>query len=93
LRQGLGMFTRRGVRGLKADKARCTYYLEQTHGLAALLNPYLGYHQAAKLAHESLERGISLAELVKEKNLLTEKQIEAIFSLPIKKEKGSGKPG
>jgi aspartate ammonia-lyase len=81
-RQGLAMFTRRAVQGLKADKARCAKNLELTHGLAALLNPYLGYDQAAALAHESLERGISLMELVKEKNLLTDKQIEAIFSLP-----------
>ncbi len=90
LRQGLGMFTRRAVRGLKANRERCRQHLEQTHGLAALLNPYLGYHQAAKLAHESLERRISLAELVREKNLLTEKQIEAIFSLPAKKGKRQG---
>jgi aspartate ammonia-lyase len=84
LRQGLAMFTRRVVRGLRADQERCRQHLEQTHGLAALLNPHLGYHQAARLAHESLERGISLVELVREKNLLTEKQIEAIFSLPHK---------
>ncbi len=83
LRQGLAMFTRRAVRGLKADKSRCTYFLEQTHGLAALLNPYLGYNQAAALAHESLERGIPLVELVKEKNLLTETEIKAIFSMLI----------
>ena len=82
LRQGLAMFTRRAIRGLKADRARCTKNLEQTHGLAALLNPHLGYNQAAALAQESLARGIPLMELVKEKNLLTDKQIEAIFSLP-----------
>jgi aspartate ammonia-lyase len=81
LRQGLAMFTRRAVRGLKANKDRCFKNLEQTHGLAALLNPYLGYAQASALAHESLERGIPLPELVKEKNLLTDGQIEAIFSL------------
>jgi aspartate ammonia-lyase len=82
LRQGLAMFTRRTVRGLEADQSRCAYFLEQTHGLAALLNPYLGYSQAAALAHESLERGIPLIELVKGKNLLTETEIKAIFSLP-----------
>jgi aspartate ammonia-lyase len=82
LRQGLAMFTRRAVRGLKADRDRCLKNLKRSHGLAALLNPYLGHHQAAKLAQESLERGMPLAELVKEKNLLTEEQINAIFSLP-----------
>jgi aspartate ammonia-lyase len=82
LRQGLAMFTRRAVRGLKADQGRCRYFLEQSHGLAAFLNPYLGYHRAAKLAHESLERGIPLVELLKEKNLLTEAEIDAIFSHP-----------
>ncbi len=82
LRQGLTMFTRRAVRGLKADNNRCLKNLQQSHGLAALLNPYLGHHQAARLAQESLERDMPLAELVKEKKLLTEEQIKAIFSLP-----------
>lgn len=82
LRQGLAMFTRRAVRGLQADRDRCARYLEATHGLAALLNPHLGYDQAAALAHESLARGIPLRELVREKNLLTDEQIKAIFSLP-----------
>ena len=82
LRQGLTMFTRRAVRGLKADRDRCLKNLQRSHGLAALLNPYLGHHQAARLAQESLERDMPLAELVKEKKLLTEEQIKAIFSLP-----------
>ena len=82
LRQGLAMFTRRAVRGLQADPARCRFFLEQSHGLAALLNPYLGYHRAAELAQESLATGIPLPELVRAKKLLTEAQIEAIFSLP-----------
>jgi len=85
LRQGLAMFTGRAVRDLKADRDRCTKNLERSHGLAALLNPYLGHHQAAKLAQESLARGVPLAQVVKEKNLLTEEQIEAIFSLPHQK--------
>jgi aspartate ammonia-lyase len=82
LRQGLAIFTSRAVRGLKADRRNCAENLERSHGLAALLNPHLGHQQAAKLAQESLERGLPLAELVKEKNLLTEEQIKAIFSLP-----------
>lgn len=81
LRQGLAMFTRRAIRGLKADPARCRFFLEQSHGLAALLNPYLGYHQAALLAHESLSRGIPLPDLLREKKCLTEEQIRAIFPL------------
>ncbi len=81
LRQGLAMFTRRAVRGLQADPARCRFFLEQSHGLAALLNPYLGYQQAAALAQESLTSGIPLVELLRAKKLLTEAQIAAIFSL------------
>ncbi len=82
LRQGLAMFTRRAVRGLQADAARCRFFLEQSHGLAALLNPYVGYQQAALLAQESLTRGIPLPDLLREKKLLTDQQIDAIFSLP-----------
>ncbi len=82
LRQAMAMFTRRAVRGLRADPNRCRRFLEQSHGLAALLNPYLGYHQAAALAQESLAQGIPLPQLLRAKKLLTEEQIAAIFSLP-----------
>ena len=87
LRQGLAMFCRRAVRGLEADPHRCRFYLEQSHGLAALLNPLLGYHQAAALAQESLARGLHLADLLREKKLLPETQIDALFLLAQEQEK------
>ncbi|MGB5262675.1 MAG: hypothetical protein WBN28_03695, partial [Lutimonas sp.] len=40
------------------------------------LNPVLGHHVGDELAKESMETGKGILELVREKNLLTEKQIE-----------------
>ncbi len=54
--------------------------LETTIGIVTALNPVLGHHVGDELAKESMKTGKGIMELVKEQKLLTEKQIEEIFS-------------
>ncbi len=54
--------------------------LETTIGIVTALNPVLGHHIGDELAKESMETGKGILELVREKKLLTEKQIEEIMS-------------
>ena len=54
--------------------------LETTIGIVTALNPALGYKKATELAKEAKSSGKGILELVREQNLLTEKQIEEIFS-------------
>ena len=54
--------------------------LETTIGIVTALNPVIGYKKATELAKEALKSGKGILELVREKKILTKKQIEEILS-------------
>jgi aspartate ammonia-lyase len=54
--------------------------LETTIGIVTALNPVLGHHVGDELAKEAKETGKGILELVREKKLLTEEQIQKILA-------------
>jgi aspartate ammonia-lyase len=54
--------------------------METTIGIVTALNPILGHHVGDELAKEAKETGKGILELVREKKLLTDKQIEELLS-------------
>jgi aspartate ammonia-lyase len=69
----------RCVEGIEADAARCRAYAERTLGLAAALNPYIGYLAAAEVAKQALATGRPLRDVVLDKGLLTAEQLDRIL--------------
>lgn len=80
LTNAISIFTKKCVSGITVNKEMCEFWLERSSGIAAVLNPYLGYTKTAELVKESLKRNKSLKQLVIVKNLLTQKQINKLFS-------------
>jgi aspartate ammonia-lyase len=76
LRNFLPVFTERCVKGITADADRCRQYFEASVGLATILNPYIGYAKAAEVAKESVATGKTLRQLILEKGLMTEADLE-----------------
>ena len=68
------------VDGITANDEIHERNLETTIGIVTALNPVLGHHVGDELAKEAQETGKGILELVREKNLLTEEQIEEIFA-------------
>jgi len=68
------------VDGITVNEEVHARNLETTIGIVTALNPILGHHVGDELAKESMETGKGILELVREKNLLTEEQIEEIFA-------------
>ncbi|MGH9485178.1 MAG: aspartate ammonia-lyase [Terriglobales bacterium] len=69
LENALQQFTKRCVRGIRADARRCRAYAEATLSLATALNPYIGYRRTAELVQKALREGrpvldVALAEKV-----------------------------
>jgi aspartate ammonia-lyase len=54
--------------------------MEITIGIVTALNPILGHHVGDELAKESKETGKGILELVREKKLLSEEEIEKLLS-------------
>ncbi|MFQ5620845.1 MAG: aspartate ammonia-lyase [Candidatus Nanoarchaeia archaeon] len=80
LTNAISAFTKRCVKGIKVNKKACKYYLEHSTGLATLLNPYVGYDAAAELVKEMLRTGKSLTNLIREKKLLSEKDLKNLLN-------------
>jgi len=79
LKNFLPALVERCIEGITADEERCRMYLEQNPALATTLNPKIGYLKAAEVAKESVRRGMSIPELVREKGLLTDEEIDRIL--------------
>ena len=69
----------RCVAGIAADEAMCAHWLERSPALVTALAPKIGYAAAAKLAKESLAKGVTVRQLVQESGLLKGKELEEVL--------------
>jgi len=79
LTNGARMFRMRCVEGIMADRARCADYLAGSIGLATILNPVIGYHRAAEVAREAEASGKTIREVVLEKGVLSEEELDRLL--------------
>ena len=80
LKNGMDVFTRFCVVGITANQKQCHQYAETSFGIAAALNPYMGYSRAAEIVKESVRTGKTLREIILERRLLPEKKLKEILS-------------
>jgi fumarate hydratase class II len=74
--------------GIEANEARAKDLLERNPSIATALNPYIGYDAAAVVAKESAKRGVSVREVVLEKELLPADQVDEALDV-----RGMTEPG
>ncbi len=68
------------IDGIKADPERCRAYAEESFGIAAALNPHIGYSKAAECVKQALREGKTLRQVVLEKGLLSSAALDRILS-------------
>ena len=66
--------------GIRADEARCRELLDRSTAVATALSPYIGYAATAEIAKASVQSGRPVRELVRERRLLSDAQLDAILS-------------
>ena len=79
LRAGCRTLADRCVVGITANREHLRKGVERSIGVVTALNPYIGYANATEVAREALETGRSVYDLVLEKKLLTEDQLETLL--------------
>jgi fumarate hydratase, class II len=75
------VFTERCVEGIEADAAQNAYWLERSPAIVTALAPRIGYEAAARLAKEAVQKNMTVRQLVREKGLLTEDELNDILDL------------
>ena len=68
------------VEGITANEDVLKHYMESSIGTVTALNPVIGYDKATELAAEALKSGDGILEIVREKHILTDEQIDEILS-------------
>ncbi len=69
----------RCVRGITANRERARDLLDASTALVTALNPYIGYARASDIAREALATGRRVYDLVLEKKLMTQADLDAIL--------------
>jgi len=77
------VFRTRCIDGITVNERTLEHYMETTVGIVTALNPVLGYEKATELAQEAYRTNKGILEVIREKKLLTEKQIAELLD-PIK---------
>jgi len=80
LKNCLHRFTTLCVTGISANEERCRDYLDQSVGLATVLAPSIGYAAAAEVAKESAKSGKSIRQVILERGILTEEELEEVLA-------------
>ena len=80
LKNFLPIFAKNMIEGIKVNRDKIESYVEKSPTLVTLLNPYIGYLQAAEIYKESIKTKESIKELILRRGLMTKEEIERIFS-------------
>jgi fumarate hydratase class II len=75
------VFADRCLAGIEADEERCRAYAEATPAVATALNPVIGYEAAAAIVKESMRTGTPVRELVLERGLVPEDELDRVLDL------------
>ena len=74
-----GAFRTSCVDGITVNEDVLEDYLERTVGIVTALNPIIGYEKASELAAEAYGSNQGILEIVREKKILTEAQIQELL--------------
>jgi fumarate hydratase, class II len=74
-------FREKCVEGITANHDRARDLLERNPAIATALNKSIGYDEAAKVAKEAAQSGRSVREVVKERGLLNDAQLDTILNV------------
>src|SRR5277367_6232135 len=73
------VFRTKCVDGITVNEKVLEHYMETTVGIVTALNPIIGYEKATELAQEAYSSGKGILEIIREKHILTEQQIQELL--------------
>ncbi|WP_455909862.1 aspartate ammonia-lyase [Dysosmobacter welbionis] len=65
--------------GITANRERCQSLVDNSVGIITALTPHIGYQPAADIAKEAIKTGASVKDLIVQKGILSQKDMETIL--------------
>jgi fumarate hydratase class II len=90
LANAVNNFSKRCIKGLKADRKRCEEMIEKSLALATALTPKIGYEEAARIAKKAYVQNKTIRQIVEEERLFSKEELNLLLDprsmiSPIKK--------
>lgn len=79
LKNGMRTLREECIEGITANVDHCRNLVHNSIGLVTALNPYIGYENSTAVAKEALETGKSVYNLVLERGLLSQEELDNIL--------------
>jgi aspartate ammonia-lyase len=76
----LPVFRKRCIDGITANTEKCRHYLEESPSVITALTPKIGYARAAEVFKEAVARGVRVRQILLEKKVLTEEELNAAMT-------------
>lgn len=73
------LFRKNCIEGITPNENVMKHHIDRSIGIVTALNPVLGYEKTTELAKEALETDKGILELIREKKILTEAEIEKLL--------------
>jgi fumarate hydratase class II len=80
LANGVDYFSKKCIKGLKADKKRCEEMIEKSLALTTALTPVIGYEEAARIAKKAYLQKKTIREVVEEGKLLPKEELNRLLN-------------
>ncbi len=71
----------KSVKGIEANEAMCSYWVERSAALATALMPQIGYAKSAEIAKQSVKEGVLIREMVKRDNVIPANEVDEVLDL------------
>jgi aspartate ammonia-lyase len=72
-------FREKCIQGITVNERVLDRYMDTTVGIVTALNPVIGYEKATELANEAYKTNKGILEIIREKHVLTEAQIQQLL--------------
>ena len=79
LANGVSNFSKKCLRGLKADRKRCEKMIEESLALATALTPIIGYEEGARIAKKAYLQSKTIREVVEEERLFSKEKLNQLL--------------
>lgn len=76
LAAGCHVLVEKCVNGIEGNRGRCEEMVEKSLAMVTSLAPKIGYEQAAEIAKQAFEEGLTVREVVQEKRLMSQEELE-----------------
>ena len=80
LANGVDNFSKKCVKGLKADRKRCEEMIEKSLAIATALTPVIGYEEAARIAKKAFLQNKTIREVAEEERLLPKEELNRLLN-------------